>query len=160
MCFVPKEVLNPGMNGPSKNIDWLIIGITAFLGGIVSNIVVPSRRGLYGFVAAGLVGVFCGFIAGVCANEWGASLATQILVAASFGVLGDRIISHALNQFHEQKSGVNVHIGDNNSQSNDGQSTGWQGGYHDPHCNSHYDSSDYHHEKHENKKTDDKSDEP
>lgn len=113
------------------NIDWLIIGIIAFLGGIVSNLVVPARRGVLGFAAAGLVSIFTGFVAGVCANDWGASLSVQVLTAAVFGVLGNQILTYVLTCFHERNRETIINnYSDSYSQNNTDGSVGTQGGTH------------------------------
>lgn len=111
-----------------KRIDWLLIAIIAFLGGVVANIVAPTRRGVLGFVSAAVVGIFCGGVAGLAANSYGASPGAQYLLSAFCGVMGDRLLSALLERFKNTPSSpthVSVHGGINNI----GQ-TGIQGNQH------------------------------
>lgn len=77
--------------------SWLVITIVAFVGGIVANIVRPSRRGIVGFASAGLVAAFAGFTAGMLFGVFGYVTEVQIVVAAVVGILGDRIITWLLH---------------------------------------------------------------
>lgn len=75
---------------------WLLIGLIAFGGGVVNNIIIPARRGVWGFAAAALIGVFCGGVAGIVANGAGWPEWSQWLIAAIVGVMGDRFLSSIL----------------------------------------------------------------
>jgi len=94
---------------------WIVICIVAFIGGIVSNIIVPKRRGLLGFAAAGVVSIFCGGVAGICSSVFGIQTEGQIFVAAIIGVMSDRILTIAMTDRIT------------NVQNNSGNSTGVQG---------------------------------
>ncbi len=96
-----------------KRLDYLVIGIIAFLGGVVANIVAPSRRGVAGFISAAIVGVFCGGVAGMAAHAYGASPGSTYLVCAACGVLGDRLLSALLERFSNRPAVVNHFNGDN-----------------------------------------------
>lgn len=102
----------------NKTEDWLFVGIMAFVGGVVTNIIVPVRRGLWGFFQAAIIGVFCGFVAALLASEMGASVNVQRIVAGCVGVLGDRLLSWVLKSRLDHQ--VIVHGGVN--QINQGQS--------------------------------------
>ena len=78
------------------NDNWIFIGIVAFIAGIVSNIVKPKRRGLLGFAAAGIIGIFCGGIAGVCSVSFGITVEGQIFIAAIVGISSDRLLTFLL----------------------------------------------------------------
>ena len=73
--------------------DWLTLGVIGFMGGIVSQIVFPTRRGASGFFASATVGVFCGGIAGMAAESFQAHVGTQYLIAAFSGLLGERALT-------------------------------------------------------------------
>jgi MFS family permease len=89
--------------------DWAIITVIAFLGGVVANIIVPYRRGVWGFVGAALVGIFCGGVTGICAQAFGASEGWQWIFAAAAGVFGDRGLSAVLitRSQREEKTVIN-----------------------------------------------------
>lgn len=74
-----------------KSADWLIVGAIAFLGGVVSNIVYPSRRGPLGFVSAAVVGFFGGSVVGWSGSEYGLSLGSLIIITAISSVVADRV---------------------------------------------------------------------
>jgi len=76
--------------------DWFVIGVIAFLGGVVANVIVPARRGTLGFAGAALIGVFCGGVAGISANAFGVGQGWEYLIAGIAAVLGDRTLSGAL----------------------------------------------------------------
>jgi uncharacterized membrane protein YeaQ/YmgE (transglycosylase-associated protein family) len=73
--------------------DWLILGLIAFTAGIVSNIIVPDRRGLAGFVAAAIVGVFTGGVAGITANAYDMHPGLQYIISAASGFIGYRVLA-------------------------------------------------------------------
>lgn len=105
----------PEKEGP----EWLMIAVFAFLGGIVSNIVVPSRRGAWGFLGAAIIGVFCGCAAGMAAQSFGADTGWQVIISASSGVLGDRILTAVFMMTHPNRFNVTIHGGQNNVGDND-----------------------------------------
>lgn len=76
--------------------DWLVIAVIAFVGGLVANIVVPQRRGVWGFFGAATIGTFCGGVAGIMAISVEAHPVWQCFVASVAGVLGDRVLSGIL----------------------------------------------------------------
>lgn len=80
--------------------SWMLIMVVAFIGGIVANIVRPTRRGVIGFAASGLVSVFCGTVAAVCSKL---DIEQQILVAAIVGVMSDKLLTWGLNFEFTQK---------------------------------------------------------
>lgn len=101
--------------------NWLIIMIVAFMGGIVSNIVKPKRRGLVGFVAAGIISVFCGGVSGICASSFGMGNEGQIFIAAIVGISADRILTMYLCGDEKTINNFNAtnqqnQIGDKNEQ--------------------------------------------
>jgi hypothetical protein len=69
-------------------IHWLVCAGFAFFGGLVHNVLVPQQRGVAGFVAAALVGTFCGVIGGVAAYEFDASPGVQWICSGGTGVFG------------------------------------------------------------------------
>lgn len=93
--------------------EWFIIGTIAFIGGVVANVIVPSRRGTLGFAGAALIGVFCGGVSGICANSFGAAPGLTYLIAAISAVLGDRVLSGVLAV--RQMRTVHVHTQVNGS---------------------------------------------
>lgn len=102
---------------------WPTIGIIAFLGGIVSNIIMPKRRGAMGFISAAIVGIFSGGVAGVAANYFELHLGMQVLITAAFAVMGDRILTAILITRQEKLQNItNVTIegGNNQNQFGDG----------------------------------------
>ncbi len=107
-----------------KPMDWLVLGLMGFTGGIVANIIVPVRRGIYGFMSAAIVGVFCGGVAGMIANAYDVHVGIQYFVTATVGVLGDRVLSLIMTLRRDGAStninisgGQNV-VGDNNKADN------------------------------------------
>lgn len=78
------------------NNDHLFIGIVAFVGGVVSNIVHPKRRGAVGMMGAAIVGAFAGFTAAMVSVQLGWDFSRQFIVAAIAGVFGDRTLTYAL----------------------------------------------------------------
>lgn len=106
--------------------DWFTVGILGFLGGVVSNIIVPLRRGVLGFISAAMVGVFCGGVAGIVANSFEVHYGIQYGTAAMVGVMGDRILT-ALMQWRLTRGQTTIHnygptqqqFGNNNDQEQD-----------------------------------------
>lgn len=92
--------------------DWVVIGVIAFVGGLVRNIIVPSRRGIFGYAGAALIGVFCGCTLGFSAHaaEW--PRYAQWLLTGAVAFLGDQLLA-ALSRwkFHEAHT-PKVHYGD------------------------------------------------
>lgn len=80
---------------PDKS-NWLDLGIIAFLGGIVANIIVPSRRGLGGFMSAAIIGIFCGGVAGIIAAAFEVHYGVQCFITAAAGVSGDQMLQFVL----------------------------------------------------------------
>lgn len=76
------------MNDETNPIHWLVCAGFAMFGGLVHNILVPQQRGLAGFLAAALVGTFCGVIGGVAAYEFDASPGVQWICSGGTGVFG------------------------------------------------------------------------
>ena len=76
----------------------------------------PVRRGALGFLAAAIVGVFCGGVAGitVSALEWHPAL--QYVITAGTGVLGDRVLSGIMSIRISQSKVTNVSITGGNNQ--------------------------------------------
>lgn len=107
--------MQPDKNGP----EWLFITIFAFLGGIVANIVVPSRRGAWGFLGAAVIGVFCGCCAGLSAQAFGANAGWQFIISAMSAVIGDRVLTAVLMTFHGKNYNIAIHGGQNNIGDND-----------------------------------------
>lgn len=95
-----------------RGTEWVVITVLAFMGGVVANIVAPSRRGMWGFAGAAIVGVFCGCAAGLSAHAFGAHEGAQYLIASGAGVFGDRVLSGILQSRKEMN--VNVSGGLNN----------------------------------------------
>lgn len=78
---------------PNRLSEWIFLWVIGFAAGVVTNIVVPARRGLVGFAAAAVVGTVCGGIAGLTAEAFEAPRGVQYLLAFFTGVTGDRLIS-------------------------------------------------------------------
>lgn len=94
--------------------DWLVIGVISFCAGIVANIIVPTRRGIFGFLSAAIVGVFCGGVAGMIAQAYDVHVGMQYAVCATVGVMGDRILSFIMKWRQETASTtINVTGGKN-----------------------------------------------
>lgn len=98
---------------------WVLMGVLGFMGGIVSNILVPARRGLVGFIAAAFIGVFCGSVAGIISSTTTLHLGWQYAIAAFVGVFGDRILSGVMRDRMDRANDscnttVNIHGGQNN----------------------------------------------
>lgn len=104
---------------PKSGVEWLAITIFAFLGGIVSNIIVPSRRGALGFVGAAVIGIFTGCSAGFSAYAFGAPLGVILIVSSAAGVCGDRFLTALLKSTTERAMTVNISGGLNNVGDND-----------------------------------------
>jgi hypothetical protein len=100
--------------------SWLTIGVVAFFAGIVANICRPTRRGVVGFAAAGLISVFCGSIAALCSNYTGEQ---QVVIAAVVGVFSDRVLTGLLN-FRFMSQVTNIHVNQSGGQSSIGENTG------------------------------------
>ena len=94
----------------NKLEDWLTVGVIGFLAGIVTNLIVPARRGLWGFLAAAVIGLFCGGMSGIIAGAFEASYGIQYLLAAVFGLCGNQTLTALLNR---QATTVNIHGGNN-----------------------------------------------
>ena len=82
----------------NKLEDWLTVGVIGFLAGIVTNLIVPARRGLLGFLAAAVIGLFCGGMSGIIAGAFDASYGVQYLLAAIFGLCGNQTLTALLNR--------------------------------------------------------------
>lgn len=102
----------------NKTEDWLIIGVIGFLGGVVANIIVPVRRGAWGFLGAAVIGVFCGGVAGIIAHSYDAPYGVQWGLSALVGVLGDRLLSGILAYRKEHQ---NIYIQGGSNQNHFGQ---------------------------------------
>lgn len=76
------------MDEHNSPIHWFLVAAFAFFGGLVHNILVPEQRGLAGFLAAALVGTFCGVIGGLAAYELHASPGVQWICSGGTGVFG------------------------------------------------------------------------
>lgn len=113
------------MDEQHNPIHWLMVAGFAFFGGLVHNILVPQQRGLAGFVAAALVGTFCGVIGGVAAYEFDASPGVQWICSGGTGVFGYIILQGVFtwlrrsgidhNEFHIY--GGQNHVGPNHHHS-------------------------------------------
>ena len=87
----------------------------------MSNIVKPKRRGIVGFVAAGVISVFCGGVSGICSACFDLGIEGQIFIAATIGVSSDRILTMYLchddkTVNHFNSTNQQNQIGDNNDQ--------------------------------------------
>lgn len=100
--------------------SWLTIGIVAFFAGIIANICRPTRRGIIGFAASGIISVFCGSIAALCSNY---NVEQQVVVAAVVGVFSDRVLTTMLN-FTLISQVTNIHVKQFGGQSSIGENTG------------------------------------
>lgn len=94
-----------------------MIMVVAFMGGIVSNIVKPKRRGLIGFAAAGIISVFCGGVTGLCSSAFGITTEGQIFIAAIIGISSDRVLTLWLCQ-DEKTTNNYIQHNSGNSQGN------------------------------------------
>jgi uncharacterized membrane protein YeaQ/YmgE (transglycosylase-associated protein family) len=102
---------------------WLVVALFAFLGGVVANICRPTRRGLIGFIASGVIGIFCGTTVALSSNL---EAEQQIALAAFVAVFSDKILTWSLNLdfLDKQKNTWNTfnstsqqnQIGDDNDQ--------------------------------------------
>lgn len=92
-------------------LDNLIISLVAFLGGIVSNIVYPQRRGAAGFIAAAVVGVFGGGVAGASGYYAGFTMGPVILITAGSSVFCDRFLVAVFMYLDSRKAPkvINIH---------------------------------------------------
>lgn len=95
----------------NKVEDWLTVGVIGFLAGIVTNLIVPSRRGLLGFLAAAVIGLFCGGMSGIIAGAFDASYGVQYLLAAIFGLCGNQTLTALLNR--NAVNSIHIHGGNN-----------------------------------------------
>lgn len=77
----------------SSLVDWIILGLLGFGGGVAVNIVSPRMRGAWGFIGASMVGLFCGLTAGMTANAFELHVGWQRFLTAIVGVLGYQILS-------------------------------------------------------------------
>lgn len=93
--------------------DWIILGLIAFTAGIVSNIIVPDRRGILGFLAAAIVGVFTGGVAGISANAYDIHPGAQYLISATAGFFGYKLLRWAMKWGAGAVTTVNISGGQN-----------------------------------------------
>lgn len=97
----------------NKAESWLTIAVIAFFAGIVTNILVPARRGLWGFASSAIVSVFCGGVAGITAHAFNLPEGVQFLVAAGVGVFGDRFLVLLLSLRFGTNGSINIYGGNN-----------------------------------------------
>ncbi|MDM4015822.1 hypothetical protein [Roseiconus lacunae] len=107
-----------------RGIDWLLITILAFTAGVVNNILVPARRGAWGFLAAAIVGMFCGCTFGFASHLFEAPMGLTIMITSASGVLGDRVLMAILQSrlpqqnFHINGDGWNINTADGTQHNN------------------------------------------
>jgi len=89
----------------NNTIHWLVVAAFAFFGGLVHNILVPEQRGAAGFLAAALVGTFCGVIGGVAAYEFKASPGVQWICSGGTGVFGYVILRSVFGWLRRESVG-------------------------------------------------------
>lgn len=102
--------------------NWLGLGIIAFFGAVVANIVIPERRGLYGLFSATVVGVACGLTAGIAASAYEVHPGTQLIITFAMGMLSYRFLN---SLFQPKRSNTNV---TNNNYGHQQQNIGQDGG--------------------------------
>lgn len=100
----------------TKASDWLIITVIAFMGGLVNNIIDPTRRGMLGFGVAAFVGLFCGGVAGISAHAFGAPAGLQYILSAAAAVFGDRALSGGLVMWRQRNITINTTVHGPNQQ--------------------------------------------
>ncbi|MCD0459130.1 phage holin family protein [Roseiconus lacunae] len=104
-----------------RGIDWLLITILAFTAGVVNNILVPARRGAWGFLAAAIVGMFCGCTFGFASHLFEAPMGLTIMITSVSGVLGDRVLMAILQSRMTQQNisiNGNGYVGGNHTDIN------------------------------------------
>jgi hypothetical protein len=99
------------------NALWIVLFSTS--GGLVANMVDPSRRGAWGFLGAAFIGSFCGGAAGLCIMLFGSPPYVYVMVSAVVGVFGDRMLAAVLVKRMQGNQTINIHnqgianVGDN-----------------------------------------------
>ncbi len=90
------------------NALWIVLFATS--GGLVANMIDPSRRGAFGFLGAAFIGVFCGGAAGLCIMLFGAPPYVYVMASAVVGVFGDRVLTAVLvRRLQKQYYTINNH---------------------------------------------------
>lgn len=96
-----------------KTSDWLTLGLIAFIAGIVSNIIIPDRRGVLGFLSAAVVGVFCGGVAGITASAYEIHPGAQYMISAAMGLFGYKALKWIMRISSVTETIVNISGGQN-----------------------------------------------